>query len=91
MFGAWIGKADTEAEQLALLEAFRDIDESDDRAIGIAAAAFLVLSALNYRKLAPAIRRRLGRPQSAAAPAPLRRGYLSSSGCTQRKSRSPAR
>ena len=84
MFWAWIGKADTEAEQLALLEAFRDIDESDsDRAIAIAAAAFLVLSALNYRKLAPAIRRRLGRPQSAAAPAPLRRGYLSSSGCTQ--------
>jgi DNA-binding MltR family transcriptional regulator len=41
MFWAWIGKADTEAEQLALLEAFRDIDEGDDRAIAIAAAAFL--------------------------------------------------
>jgi DNA-binding MltR family transcriptional regulator len=46
MFWSWLGstilgKTDTEAEQLAALQAIHEIDTSDDRAIGIAAGAFL--------------------------------------------------
>jgi DNA-binding MltR family transcriptional regulator len=45
MLWSWLdsvlGKTDTEAEQLATLKAIHEIDTSDDRAIAIAAGAFL--------------------------------------------------